>query len=79
MESFSRDDCIDILDKKWLSVVPPSGFAIDTIIEAFSLLRIADLVVDAVDVVDVSVSEIVAFRINFCHSFCTRLPKLCRC
>ena len=78
-------------------------------------LRIADLVVDAVDVLDVSVSEIAAcppsehlafsgitktlgiivsslifllhkvflsflnLRMNFCHSFCTNLPKLRRC
>ena len=36
----------------WLSVVPPSSFPIDTIIEVFS---------SVVDVLDVSVSEVVAF------------------
>ena len=40
----------------WLSVIPPSSCN-----RSFLLLRIADFVVDAVDVVDVSVSEIVAF------------------
>ena len=41
----------------WLSVVLSSSFSIDIVI----LLRIADLVVDVVDVLDVSVSEIAAF------------------
>ena len=41
----------------WLSVVPPSSLAIDISSRRFLLLRIADFVVDAVDVVDVSVSE----------------------
>ena len=42
-------------------MVPPSSFPVDTVIEVFSSFRIADFVVDAVDVVDVSASEFVAF------------------
>ena len=45
----------------WLSVIPPSSLAIDIAIEIFSSFRIADFVVEAVDVVDVLVAEIVAF------------------
>ena len=41
--------------------IVPSSLAIDIVIEVFLLLRISDLVVDAVDVVNVSVSDIVAF------------------
>ena len=40
----------------WLSVMPPSSLAIDTVIEVFSSFELLLFVVDAVDVVDVSVS-----------------------
>ena len=43
----------------WVSVILPSSLAIDIGIEVFLLLQIVDFVVDAVDVVDVSVSEFV--------------------
>ena len=43
------------------SVVPPTSFPIDILIEVFLLLRIVDLLVDVVDFLDVSVSEIAAF------------------
>ena len=45
----------------WLSVVPPSSFFDWHENWSFLLLRIADFVVGAVDVADVSVSEVVAF------------------
>ena len=45
----------------WLSVEPPSSFSIDIVIEVFFLLRFVDLLVDVVDVLDVSVQEIAAF------------------
>ena len=45
----------------WLSVVAPSSFSDRHSNRSFLLLRIVDPVVDVVDVLDISVSEIVAF------------------